>query len=99
MVARMETIASTRTRAQMESAYGVAQKHTVFKIAPVLADNSLPGQAVPSQDLKTKKDYPKPKGKTAEAQSSKAPTSTDKKKGKRQIKREGQEIQAFCQEW
>ena len=30
----------------------------------------------------SRRDYPKPTGKTAEAQTSKAPTSTDKKKGK-----------------
>ena len=33
----------------MESAYDVVLKHAIFKIAPVLSDDSLHGQVVPNQ--------------------------------------------------
>ena len=52
MDARMETNASTHIHESMESVCVVALSHTVFKPAPVLADNSLLGPVVPSKDLR-----------------------------------------------
>ena len=49
---RMETNASMFTPYQCQTAYDVPSdvvlRHIVFKIAPILADNSLHGQAVPN---------------------------------------------------
>ena len=52
MAARMETTASIHIHEPVASVCAVALNHTIFKLAPVLADNSLLRPVVPNQDLR-----------------------------------------------
>ena len=93
--------AHPRTKKKKASVCDAARKHTVFKIAPVHAVNNRLGPESRSGNFKPapKKEYSKAKGKTAEAQTSKAPSTSDKSRGKGTYKREGQQEEAFRQDW